>query len=62
VVKVTEVTLTDTPQETWANSILWRLCLALGWVDPGDGVVNVDPEKVLQEAEAIIWRYGELLK
>lgn len=54
--------LEDQPIECWANSILMRLAGAMGLVDPMDpeqGLLVVDPDELLEEAELRIrnWEF-----
>lgn len=52
--------LDQTPAQAM-NSILWRLAVALDYVQEGDqGLVLVDPNEVLELAEDVIWLYREL--
>ena len=49
---VFNTSLEDTPEEYWANTILMRLLVAMGSVEPGfEGHVEVDADAVLLEAE-----------
>lgn len=57
VLNVMDVTLAATPNETWANTILGRLAVALGHRFK-DGVMEVDPDAILDDAvEHIEGRY-----
>lgn len=50
--------LADSPPETWANTILYQLAIALGYKPHGHGdslndpnlIINADPDEVLKEA------------
>ena len=42
--------LDGTPTETWANTILYRLAIALGAQPEADGSLRVDPDVILDEA------------
>lgn len=55
---VESVRLEDSPAETWANTILYRLAIALGVPRSEDGSIIVDPDEVLEQAEEHInaWR------
>ena len=62
-------TLIETPQETWGNTILFKLAEALGrdYLLSGDitdpkKVYAADPDELLQEALDVIWMYKELSK
>lgn len=51
------------PELYWGNTILFRLALELGYVAEeidGELTIDVDPDKVLEEALEIIWRYKDL--
>lgn len=55
--------LEEIPSEYWGNTILFRLALELGYVGEevdGELTIDVDPDKVLEEALEIIWRYNDL--
>ena len=43
--------LSDVPEETWDNIILWRLAVAAGLVEKGAGEVVVDQDALLEAAE-----------
>lgn len=58
-------TLKDTPEETWGNTVLFRLAQALGYgftysgdVSNPDRSIVVDPDEVLESTLKIIrdWR------
>lgn len=53
--------LSDNPAETWANTILYRLALAIGH-HPIDGRLLVDPDEILAHAEAAIRAQAEPAK
>lgn len=55
--------LEDIPPEYWGNTVLYRLALELGYVAEevdGELTIDCDPDKVLEEALEIIWRYKDL--
>lgn len=54
-----EAPLLDTPIDTWANTILWRLGIATGQIESDDGVVFIDPDDILDEALRLIRYYKE---
>jgi hypothetical protein len=58
------VRLEDTDTDTWGNTILWKLGVALGDVERGSGSAVVNPDDILEKALEIInqWsnEYGYL--
>ncbi len=44
------VRLETSPPETWANTILYRLAIALGVAKAGDGTIQIDPDVILEQA------------
>lgn len=47
-------TLQTSPENTWGNTILYRLAEALGLAPEEDGVYRINPDYVLQMAEKVI--------
>jgi hypothetical protein len=56
---IQDVKLADSPQTTWGNTILYRLALALGVVPAGDGMIEVDPDDILEQAEEHIRAWAD---
>lgn len=54
--------LAGSPPETWGNTIIVRLALALNLIEVGFGATEMDADEVLELAEDVIWRYRELSK
>lgn len=54
--------LSESPQETWGDTILFRLAKALGHVPEGVTALNVHVDDTLAEALEIIAAYKELEK
>lgn len=56
-----EHTLFESPANTWANTILFRLARAFGDYPVGpNGGFQADPDELLQRAEETIWIYQDL--
>lgn len=56
---MSEHTLAETPVNTWANTILYRLGRELGYpVNEGRGSIIAEPDEILQAALSRI-RYAE---
>lgn len=56
---VESIRLEDSPAETWANTILYRLAIALGVAEAGDGTIQVDPDDILEAAEEHIRAWAD---
>lgn len=54
------VPLSTLSQEHWGNSILWRLAVALGMANDGDGEAFLDPDIIVKTAEDYIFAYRDL--
>lgn len=54
-----EARLMDTPIDTWANTILWKLAVVTGYAIRGRGYVDVDVDDVLDEALRLITKGRE---
>lgn len=59
--------LEDSPENTWGNTILFRLAEVLGYPAQPTGDVTspvrhiiADPDDVLEEALETIWKYRDL--
>lgn len=56
-----DVRLLETPVDTWANTILWKLAVATGMAKRESGKADVNPDEVLDKALDLIFlgeRYG----
>jgi len=53
-----EARLLDTPSDTWANTILWKLAVATGDARRGYGSAIVNPDDLIDKVMDIIeqWR------
>lgn len=52
----------DPADPTAMNTVLWRLSVALGWADRGQGEVYLDPTHLLEEVENALFRLKGLEK
>ena len=49
-----DVRLNETPVDTWANTILWKLAVVTGNATRGTGGCEIDPDEILNQALELI--------
>ena len=57
---IQEVKLENTPPETWANTIIGRLALAIGEEFNDEGRMTVSPDQILEAVEDRLWHFYNL--
>jgi hypothetical protein len=57
---VTDWKLEGTNTDTWGNTVLWELGVAIGMIPEDADKVVVDADAILDLALEYIWRYREL--
>lgn len=53
------VTLESLDSDQWSNVILWRLAVAVGWAEVGQGEFDVVATELLEEVERRLENYEQ---